>query len=121
VLTMGALASDPTPRVAKSFLVSYWSVPSESWIVEACLPFVTKLHLAGVRGLESVYLSDLRQFVSFEPTGMVAKLYVDAAAIMKADLKNLILAQAPDREKAIAAELDRLGELIKAPLSIDAL
>jgi hypothetical protein len=99
----------PVASVVDELRLSYWSAPSESWIIEPRLAFATNLTMAGVTGFENEYLGDLRRFASYEPTNLVASSYVDTPPQIRARLHPLIDAQPDLRKKAIIAEIDRLG------------
>jgi hypothetical protein len=102
-------ASGPAPAAIDALRLSYWSNPNESWVMEARLPFATRLYLAGAAGFESEYLDDLRRFATYEPAKQVAAAYVATAPRIQALLHPLIAGQAEARKMAIAAEIDRLG------------
>jgi hypothetical protein len=95
--------------VTNALRASYWTAPSEGWIIESRLPFATELILAGASGFEAEYTDDLRRFVSFESTGRVATAYVALSPPVRHRLRPLIDGEPETRMKAILAEIDRLG------------
>jgi hypothetical protein len=99
----------PIGSTIDALRLSYWTTPSEAWIMEPRLDFASDLRAAGADGFETEYLSDLRRFASFEPTDRVASAYVATGAEPRGLLRNLIGEQRPARRKAIVAEIDRLG------------
>ncbi len=99
----------PVASVVDELRLSYWAAPSESWIIEPRLAFATDLTLAGVTGFETEYIGDLRRFVSYEPTKVVASSYVNTPPQIRGRLHPLIDAQPDSRKTAIRAEIDRLG------------
>jgi hypothetical protein len=109
-----AQSSGALPGAVDALRLSYWSAPSESWVMEARLSFATRLYLADVPGFETEYLEDLRRFATYEPTNQVAKTYAETASRIKALLHPLIVAQPEPRKKAMVAEIDRLGLLFDA-------
>jgi hypothetical protein len=102
-------ASGPAPEAIDALRQSYWSAPNESWVMEARLPFATRLYLAGAPGFDSEYLDDLRRFATYPPANQVAETYAQTAPQIQALLHPLIAAQPDARKKAILAEIDRLG------------
>lgn len=104
-----ARGKGPVASVVDALRVSYWTAPSEGWIIEPRLTFATNLTLAGVTGFEMEYLDDLRRFASFELTGQVAAAFVAVASKLRVQMRPLINAQPQARKKAIVAEIDRLG------------
>jgi hypothetical protein len=102
-------AKGSTPAVVDALRLSYWTTPSEAWILSARLEFATRLYLAGVTGFEAEYLADLRRFASFAGVDQVAAAYVDLAPPVRAQMRPLIETQPEFRRKAIVAEIDRLG------------
>jgi hypothetical protein len=102
-------AHGPAGPAIDALRLSYWTTPSESWIIEPRLDFASELRSAGAAGFEAEYLGDLRRFVSFEPVGRVASAYVATGAEPRGLLRDLIGEQPPARQKAIVAEIDRLG------------
>jgi len=104
-----ARGKGPVASVVDALRVSYWTAPSEGWIIEPRLTFATNLTLAGVTGFEMEYLDDLRRFASFESTSRVAAAFVAVASKLRAQMRPLIDAQPQARKKAIVAEIDRLG------------
>ncbi len=99
----------PVASVIDDLRLSYWTAPSEAWIIEARLPFATNLTLAGVTGFETEYVDDLRRFVAFESTGRVAAAFVALSSPVRQRVRPLIDAEPESRKKAILAEIDRLG------------
>jgi hypothetical protein len=99
----------PVASVIDALRVSYWTAPSEGWVIEPRLAFATNLTLAGVTGFETEYLDDLRRFSSFEPTSRVAAAYVALSSPVRVRMRPLIDAQPEARKKAIVGEIDRLG------------
>ena len=104
-----AQAGGPSARVVDELRLSYWSAPNESWVIDARLPFATRLYLAGVAGFDSEYLGDLRRFATYQPAGQVAKTYARTAPQIQALLHPLIAAQPDARKRVILDEIDRLG------------
>lgn len=109
-----AQASGPSGAAVEALRLSYWAAPNESWVIEARLPFATRLYLAGAKGFESEYLDDLRNFAMYEPTTRVAATYVATEPRVRTLLHPLIARQAEKRKKEIVAEIDRLGMLFDA-------
>ena len=107
-------SSGPAPAAIDALRLSYWSAPSESWVMAARLPFATRLYLAGAPGFESEYLDDLGRFAAYEPSNQVAATYVDTEPRIRSLLHPLIAAQPEKRKKEIVAEIDRLGLLFDA-------
>jgi hypothetical protein len=99
----------PVNSVIDAMRASYWTAPSEGWIIESRLPFATDLVLAGASGFETEYVDDLRRFAAFESTGRVAAAYVALAAPVRQRLRPLIEAEPETRKKAILAGIDHLG------------
>ena len=99
----------PVKSVIDALRASYWTAPSEGWIIESRLPFATNLVVAGAGGFEAEYVDDLRRFASFESTSRVAAAYVALSPPVRLRLRPLIDGQAETRKKAILAEIDRLG------------
>jgi hypothetical protein len=95
--------------VTDALRASYWTAPSEGWIIESRLPFATDLVLAGSSGFETEYVDDLRRFTTFETTSRVAAAYVALTPSVRRRLRPLIDAETDARKKAILAEIDRLG------------
>ena len=95
--------------VTDALRASYWTAPSEGWIIETRLPFATNLFLAGSGGFEAEYVDDLRRFVSFETTSRVASAYVALSPPVRRRLRPLIEKEPETRKTAILAEIDRLG------------
>jgi len=95
--------------VTDALRASYWTAPSEGWIIESRLPFATNLVLAGSSGFETEYVDDLRRFVSFETTSRVASAYVALSPPVRHRLRPLIENEPETRKTAILAEIDRLG------------
>lgn len=95
--------------VTDALRASYWTAPSEGWIIESRLPFATDLVAAASSGFETEYVDDLRRFVSFEPTDRVAAAYVALTPPVRHRLRPLIDGEPETRKKAILAEVDRLG------------
>jgi hypothetical protein len=95
--------------VTDALRASYWTAPSEGWIIESRLPFATDLVAAASSGFETDYVDDLRRFVSFEPTDRVAAAYVALTPPVRHRLRPLIDGEPETRKKAILAEVDRLG------------
>jgi hypothetical protein len=104
-----ARAGGVSPPVVAALQLSYWTAPSEAWIVGPRLVFATSLALAGVSGFEAEHQADLRRFVMFAASDRVAAAYVDSAAQLRGALRPLIALQPDDRRHAIVAEIDRLG------------
>jgi hypothetical protein len=104
----------PAPAAIDALRLSYWSAPSESWVMEARLAFATPLYLDGVPGFEGEYLEDLRRFATYEPASQVAATYVETAPRIRAMFHPLIEAQSETRKRAMVAEIDRLGVLFDA-------
>jgi hypothetical protein len=104
-----ARGKGPVASIIDALRVSYWTAPSEGWIIEPRLAFATNLTLAGVTGFETEYLDDLRRFASFESTSRVAAAFVAVASKLRTQMRPLIDAQPQARKKAIVAEIDRLG------------
>lgn len=99
----------PVRAAIDALKLSYWATPSEGWIIEPRLAFATNLFLAGIEGFEAEYQADLRRYASFEPAARVAAVYVAMSAQVRLPLHRLIAEQAEPRNKAIVAEIDRLG------------
>lgn len=99
---------DPA-SVVEDLRMSYWTAPSEGWILEPRLVFATGLSLSGVGGFEMEYLSDLRLYVSFEPASRVAAAFVATSAIVRRRLRPLIDELSDGHKKTIIAEIDALG------------
>jgi hypothetical protein len=99
----------PVKSVIDALRASYWTAPSEGWIIEYRLPFATNLVLAGAGGFEAEYVDDVRRFASFESTSRVAAAYVALSPPVRRRLRPLIAAESETRRKAILAEIDRLG------------
>ena len=95
--------------VTDALRASYWTAPSEGWIIESRLPFATDLVLAGAGKFETEYGDDLRRFATFEATDRVAAAYVGLSPPVRRRLRPLIDAEPEARKKAILAEIDRLG------------
>jgi hypothetical protein len=95
--------------VTDALRASYWTAPSEGWIIESRLPFATDLVLARAGSFETEYDDDLRRFVAFESTGRVAAAYAALTPPVRHRLRPLIGAEPETRKKAILAEIDRLG------------
>ena len=95
--------------VTDALRASYWTAPSEGWVIESRLPFATDLVLAGADGFETEYVADLRRFASFEPTGRVASAYVALTPPVRHRLRPLIDGEPEARKKEILTEIDRLG------------
>ena len=95
--------------VTDALRASYWTAPSEGWIIESRLPFATDLVLAGSSGFETEYVDDLRRFTTFETTSRVAAAYVALSPPVRLRLRPLIDAEPDTRKKAILADIDRLG------------
>lgn len=104
-----ARAGGVTPAVVAALKLSYWTAPSEAWILATRLDFASNLYVAGVSGFESEYEADLSRFVSYAPTDRVGKAYVDAAPAVRAKLHGLIAIEPSKRNRAITTEIDRLG------------
>jgi hypothetical protein len=104
-----ARGKGPVASVVDALRVSYWTAPSEGWIIVPRLTFATNLTLAGVTGFEMEYLDDLRRFASFESTSQVASAFVAVASKLRVQMRPLIDAQPQARRRAIVAEIDRLG------------
>jgi hypothetical protein len=104
-----ASGEGPAQPVIDALRLSYWTTPSEAWILETRLAFATNLYLAGATGFETEYLGDLRRYASYEPTGRVAAAYVGTAPRVQTQLRPLIETQPDERKTAIVAEIDRLG------------
>lgn len=104
-----ARAGGVSPAVVAALQLSYWTAPSEAWIVGPRLAFATDLVLAGVAEFDVEYHADLRRFVMFARNDRVAAAYVDLAARLRGALLPLITRQPDDRRRAIVAEIDRLG------------
>jgi hypothetical protein len=102
-------AKGPVESVVDALRASYWTAPSEGWIIESRLPFATNLVLAGVGGFETEYVDDLRRFAAFETTSRVAAAYVALPPPVRQRMRPLIDGQPERRKKAILAEIDRLG------------
>jgi hypothetical protein len=107
-------ASGPSPTAINALRLSYWAAPNESWVMDARLPFATRLYLAGVTGFETEYIDDLRRFATYEPADKVAATYVATPPRIKALLHPLIADQIEIRKKDIVAGIDRLGMLFDA-------
>ncbi len=99
----------PVGSAIDALRLSYWTAPSEGWIIEPRLAFATDLRLTGATGFEAEYLGDLGRFTSFESTSRVAAAYVAMSSQVRALFHPLIDAQAGKRKRAIVAEIDRLG------------
>lgn len=99
----------PVKTVIDALRASYWTAPSEGWIIESRLPFATNLVVAGVSGFEAEYVDDLRRFADFESTSRVASAYVALSPSVRHRLRPLIDGEPETRKKAILAEIDRLG------------
>ena len=99
----------PVKSVIDALRTSYWTAPSEGWIIESRLPFATNLVLAGADGFEAEYVDDLRRFTAYESTSRVASAYVALSRSVRQRLRPVIDAQPETRRKAILAEIDRLG------------
>ncbi len=95
--------------VRDALRASYWTAPSEGWIIESRLPFATDLVMAGASGFETEYVDDLRRFASFETTSRVASAYVALSPAVRHRLRPLIEAEPEARKRGILAEIDRLG------------
>ena len=104
-----ARGKGPVASVVDALRVSYWTAPSEGWVIEPRLAFATNLYLAGVTSFETEYVDDLRRFASFESTSRVAAAFVAVASKLRTQMRPLIDAQPETRKKAILAEIDRLG------------
>jgi hypothetical protein len=98
-----------TPATIDALHMSYRSAPNESWIIEARLPFATRLYLAEVPGFDIEYLNDLSRYATYEPEDQVAETYVRSASRVRALLRPLIADQSDSRKEAISADIDRLG------------
>jgi hypothetical protein len=111
-----ARAGGVSPTVIAALQLSYWTAPSEAWILGPRLVFATNLVAAGVSGFELEYQADLRRFAAFAAAERVAAAYVDGAPLLRGPLRPLIVTQPENRRKAIVAEIDRLGvDFTKAP------
>ncbi|MGA2494073.1 MAG: hypothetical protein ABSF67_14140 [Roseiarcus sp.] len=95
--------------VTDALRASYWTAPSEGWIIESRLPFATDLVLTGASGFETEYIDDLRRFASFESSGRVAAAYVALSPPVRHRLRPLIDGEPETQKKAILAAIDRLG------------
>ena len=104
-----ARAGGVSPAVVAALQLSYWTAPSEAWIVGPRLAFATDLVLAGVAEFDAEYHADLRRFASFARNDRVAAAYVDRRPRLRGALLPLIARQPDDRRRAIVAEIDRLG------------
>lgn len=89
--------------------LSYWTAPSEAWILEPRLAFATPLYVAGVTGFETEYLEDLRRFISFEPAGRVAEAFVANAEPVRDRMRPFVDALPDARRKAVVEAIDGLG------------
>lgn len=99
---------DPA-SVVEDLRMSYWTAPSEGWIVEPRLVLATSLSLSGVSGFETEYLGDLRLYVSFEPASRVAATFVVTSPVVRQQLRPLIDELPDGHKKTIIAEIDALG------------
>ncbi len=99
----------PVESVIDALRASYWTAPSEGWIIESRLPFATNLALAGSSGFEAEYVDDLRRFTAYESTSRVAAAYVALSRPVRQRLRPLIDGEPETRRKSILAEIDRLG------------
>jgi hypothetical protein len=108
-------SSGPAPMAIEALRLSYWCAPNENWVIEARLPFATRLYLAGATEFEAEYRDDLQRFATYEPGAQVAATYVAIDPRIRALLHPLIAVQPEKRKKAIVAEIDRLGLLFDAP------
>jgi hypothetical protein len=104
-----ARAGGVSPTVVAALQLSYWTAPSEAWILGPRLVFATKLIAAGVSGFALEYQADLRRFAAFAAAERVAAAYVDAPAPLRDSLRPLIASEPDSRRKAMVAEIDRLG------------
>jgi hypothetical protein len=104
-----ARAGGVSPAIVAALQLSYWTAPSEAWILGPRLVFATNLVAAGVSGFEPEYQADLRRFAAFAAAERVAAAYVDGAPALRGPLQPLIATQPETRRKAIVAEIDRLG------------
>ena len=104
---VNAEGARPRAEVISPLRLSYRWAPSEAWVIEPRLAFATNLSLAGATGFELEYLADLRRFASFEATGQVAATYVETPALVRAQLRPLIILEPDARKKAIIAEIER--------------
>ncbi|MBV8664219.1 MAG: hypothetical protein JO107_14090, partial [Hyphomicrobiales bacterium] len=107
--TLVARTNAPVNGVVDLLRLSYWTAPSEAWVLSPRLDFATKLYLAGVPGFADEYDADLRRYVANAPANRVAMSYVASEAALRTRLRPLIVAEPDLRAKAIAAEIDRLG------------
>ena len=80
--------SGPTrQRSIAALRASYWTAPSEGWIIEPRLALRDRSDCRGRDdGFEAEYVDDLRRFVSFESTDRVAAAYVAAPAPVRDSL-----------------------------------
>ena len=102
-------ASGPSLAVIQELQQSYLTAPAEQWVLEARLPFATRLYLSGVKGFEDEYIRDLRYYITYESIYTVAGTYVDTKQPIRDLLRPLIASQAEERKKGIVTEIDRLG------------
>ena len=109
-------AGGVSPAVVAALQLSYWTAPSEAWILGPRLAFAANLIVAGVAGFEAEFQADLRRFVSLASSDRVAAAYVDSTAQLRVQIRPLISTQPDGRRHAIVAEIDRLGvDFTKAP------
>jgi hypothetical protein len=99
----------PMGAIVDDLRMSYWTAPSEAWIVEPRLTFATDLYLAGETGFETEYLDDLRRFASFEPPSKVAEAFVAISQPVRERMRPLIDALPDARRKTIITEIDGRG------------
>jgi hypothetical protein len=107
--TLAARANRPTELVIDLLRLSYWTAPSEAWVLLPRLNFATKFYLAGVSGFDAEYDADLRRYVANAPINQVAMSYVASDPRLRPRLRPLIAAEPDLRGNAIVAEIDRLG------------
>jgi hypothetical protein len=99
----------PIAQVVDDLRMSYWTTPSEGWIVEPRLDFATGLLGSGVTGFEAEYLEDLRRFASFEPASRVGAAFVETSPPVRARMRSIIDTLPETHKKTIIGEIDALG------------
>jgi hypothetical protein len=106
---VNARREGPDAAVVNQLRLSYRLAPSEAWVIEPRLAFVTNLDLAGGVGSQTGYLADLQRFTSFESPRQIAAAYVGAPQRVRARLHALIALEPVARSKAIVEEIKGLG------------
>lgn len=97
------------PTAFEYLRLSYWTAPSEGWIVRARVDFASRLLGAGVKDVEPDLRSDIRTLVNFDTNNNIAAMFLAAPEPARAIYGEWIELLPAERKQSLSRTLERRG------------